>query len=495
MTEWLETQQTRRAMLRTTAGFFATLGLLPVPSIGYAQTPGKSPLSELPGSKVNADLTRYIPFVAPEREQEYLETHHLGLTRLPNGIQILAAPSLTEDSIAASIDLSLASGAYNDPKGKEGLHHFLEHAAANTLYSARASDLGTSVNAYTSIRAFGFTIQGISNPDIRQYGVWQFLDSFAKQYTNPFGHLADVSAEIERQRAIVKREIAERKSGKNEKISQFIRETFYASDNPLVTDTLGTPAIIDQISREELLRLASDIFITDGTNLIIKTSGPYEVSDILRAEFEGLLGPVPKHPKRANRVPYEWTSRLNPNYFNGGHYINTETITNGVMKVGLNWTFEGLPYSPEDYALEVFEGIVQDPVMDASRDAGLSYGSQTSAGTDPKHHHFSIGTKLDLGESLETQAAELLELTRTAIAQVPPDRFLVDERSRLRDLATPVSRSAINSGFIGGITNYGKIIDAAEIKARRLQVTEAQLKEWRERILDTPPAVVIHGVA
>lgn len=127
-------------------------------------------------------------FVPKDKERGYFESHDIEFHELANGIKVIGSTRNVDDTFNANIAVSFATGAYNDPRGKEGLHHLLEHLIINDELDDTASKLDARFNGETGSRTYRFTLGGPSHPDVHDFGVWPFLPGFRDTLSNPLGH-------------------------------------------------------------------------------------------------------------------------------------------------------------------------------------------------------------------------------------------------------------------------------------------------------------------
>ncbi|CAH9102787.1 unnamed protein product, partial [Cuscuta europaea] len=115
---------------------------------------------------------------------------------LDNSLQALLISDPETDKCAASMDVSV--GSFSDPKGLEGLAHFLEHMLffasekypLENSYSNYISEHGGSTNAFTSSEHTNFYF------DVNNDGFEEALDRFAQFFINPLMSADAITREI-----------------------------------------------------------------------------------------------------------------------------------------------------------------------------------------------------------------------------------------------------------------------------------------------------------
>ena len=125
-------------------------------------------------------------FVPEGQEDEYCRKHNIEFRRLPNGAVILGTPRKVEDKMHATVEFIFPTGAYFDPPGRSGLHHFLEHIITNGP-AFRAIEDHRHVSARASVETFTLLApNNAANSGFPDYGIWPSLHSIREILDDPF---------------------------------------------------------------------------------------------------------------------------------------------------------------------------------------------------------------------------------------------------------------------------------------------------------------------
>lgn len=150
----------------------ALLGASLLPAIGLAQAGASGP-------QADTEILRLVPHQSPNDRRSYR------YLTLPNGLRaLLVSDATTEQSAAA---LQVAVGSAQDPMGREGLAHFLEHMLflgtekypEPDAYQQFISKSGGRHNAYTSLDHTNYFF------DVRPEFLPEALQRFAQFFIAP----------------------------------------------------------------------------------------------------------------------------------------------------------------------------------------------------------------------------------------------------------------------------------------------------------------------
>jgi len=206
-----------------------------------------------------------------------------GRAVLDNGVRVLVRPSSALSIVA--VDCWLEVGALHENEAHEGISHFLEHMffKGSGRYplgamDRRVKEMGGYNNAATSME---YTHYYIVAP---REGWITALDLLAD-------HLADPvfpSAELERERGVVKEEIRRRNDAPDARLYTALSKAAFGS-SPYAREILGTSRSLDRIGRDVLLDWWRERY-TAG-RLVVVVAGDVEADAALEeveARFGGL---------------------------------------------------------------------------------------------------------------------------------------------------------------------------------------------------------------
>ncbi len=167
---------------------------------------------------------------------------------LPSGLRILSVPM--EHVYSVSLGLWVRAGSRQDPPGRGGLAHLLEHMVfkgtqrRSSLEIAQIIDaLGGQLNGSTSKEsAFYYT-------SVLDEGFGEALSVIADLVTQPRLDQKD----LERERLVVLDEIRGALDMPEEVVFLLLAEQMWGADHPLGLPVMGTPQAIREATHEELL--------------------------------------------------------------------------------------------------------------------------------------------------------------------------------------------------------------------------------------------------
>ncbi len=277
-------------------------------------------------------------------------------TRLPSGLRVVTHRMATVEtvSLGAWIDV----GTRHERAEVNGIAHLVEHMAfkGTRRRSARAiaeeiESVGGHLNAYTSreFTAFHATVlagdEGLGLDivaDILQHAV---LDA----------------EELERERAVILREIGQSNDTPEDVVFDRYQETAFP-DQPVGRPTLGTPQLVGAIERGDMVDYIARHYTAD--RIVVAAAGKVDHDDFVRragdafGSTEGAAGFAPE-----------------PAVYAGGDSREVRTQEQLHLLVGL----EGIPHAdPDYYALAVFSaalggGLSSRLFQDIREERGLVY--------------------------------------------------------------------------------------------------------------------------
>lgn len=194
-----------------------------------------------------------------------------------------------------TLSVHVPAGGRDDPPGKAGLAHFLEHMIFKGTgerdarrISFEAEDLGASLNAFTSEDQTVYEARGDAGSlaplsDILADIVW---------------HSRFPEDEIQLERGVIAEEIVMYHENPSDHIGDLMSAALWAP-HPLGAPISGTLESIARIGREELAGFSACHH--HDPDLVIAVAGPHEPAEVL-AQLEPLL---PEARDKAAASPYE----------------------------------------------------------------------------------------------------------------------------------------------------------------------------------------------
>jgi predicted Zn-dependent peptidase len=197
------------------------------------------------------------------------------------------------------IRFSFSAGAFNDPQGKEGLAHFLEHMVGNGSKSlpdkkavkefSRLYMLG-SKNAFTSHESTSYV--GKCLPEHSETVLKQMVEYISEPFIRP--------EDVEHERKVITQEAWQRYSNPKflKYAKEFIVNLYTGHERGRHGSPLGWPEAIANITREDLKDFHSHYYNKE--NLTLMLVGAFD-EKLLKA-LETILSPIPN----GKRNSQEW---------------------------------------------------------------------------------------------------------------------------------------------------------------------------------------------
>lgn len=211
--------------------------------------------------------------------------------KLKNGLQVLLIHDPKAQKAAVSLDVNVGSGA--DPKGREGLAHFLEHMLFLGTqkypqageYQAFIQRHGGSYNAYTSYNHTNYFF------DIQTAQFEQAFDRFAQFFIAPL-FLADL---VERERQAVFSEYAARLKDEGRRSLDALKAVVN-QDHPFAkfsvgsNKTLSTKGVTGSQLRDDVIDFYKTYYSADVMALVVAANNSL---DELEALVVGKMSKIP----------------------------------------------------------------------------------------------------------------------------------------------------------------------------------------------------------
>jgi len=192
---------------------------------------------------------------------------------LPNGIRLLFKYST---STITHCCLMVNAGARDEPEGKEGLAHFIEHLlfketerrSTNQILN-RLELVGADLNAYTT-KEYTCIHASLLN---------QYLERAMDLFEDLFFHSTFPDDEMDKERGVIQDEIASYLDQPEEAIQDDF-ELMLFKGHPIGNNILGTPASVDSLNRQDIEGFISDNYNTG--EIVFGVSGNYDFDKLIR---------------------------------------------------------------------------------------------------------------------------------------------------------------------------------------------------------------------
>ena len=191
---------------------------------------------------------------------------------LPNGIRLLHVPSASTISHACII---INTGSRDEPEGKAGLAHFIEHLifkrtekrSTNQILN-RLESVGADLNAYTT-KEYTCVHASFLNP---------YLDRTLDLFNDIIFHSTFPEEEMDKEKSVILDEIASYLDQPEEAINDDFEDMLFAG-NALGNNILGTTESVSNFTREDVLNFRRANYRTN--EIVIAVLGNYSLKNVV----------------------------------------------------------------------------------------------------------------------------------------------------------------------------------------------------------------------
>jgi len=388
--------------------------------------------------------------------------------RLPSGLYMLVEPMERVRSVALGV--WVRAGSRDDPPGKGGLAHLLEHMAFKGTMRRSALEIAQAIDA------LGGNLNGATGKEstffyttVLEEGLEAALEVLGEMLTQP--RLAP--EDLERERTVILEEIREAEDNPQDVALRLLFEQLWADGHPLGRPVLGTLEAVSRLSVEDVRGFFKQHYRP--ARMILAASGKLDCEELIgRVERVWPTGTDGELPRRVAPVP------------KAGLAVGERQIQQVHLALGFPTVRAG---AEERYGLEVLSAILGGGVSSrlfqrVREERGLVYtvASSTAYYTDAGALMVYAATEeRRLPEVLEIIWREIEDLSRTPPTEEEVARAVARLRgSFLLGLEDPSGRMF----RLGTNAALGReITPIAEVERRLLSVTPDEVRDLAARFL------------
>ncbi|ACI50106.1 processing peptidase [Gluconacetobacter diazotrophicus PA1 5] len=200
-------------------------------------------------------------------------TDQINVTRLPSGLTVVTERMERVETV--SFGAYVAAGTCNEHAEENGVSHFLEHMAFKGTDSRTAAgiaeeieNVGGHINAYTAREHTAYYVKLLKED----------LALGADIIGDILTHSSFAPDEVERERGVILQEIGQANDTPDDIIFDHFQETAFP-EQPMGRPTLGTEPLIQDMSRETLMRYMRTHYTT--ANTVIAAAGNLHHADVV----------------------------------------------------------------------------------------------------------------------------------------------------------------------------------------------------------------------
>ncbi|WP_231458535.1 pitrilysin family protein [Pedobacter sp. Leaf132] len=214
---------------------------------------------------------------------------------LPNGIRIMHVPSASTISHACII---INTGSRDEPEGKAGLAHFIEHLifkrtekrSTNQILN-RLESVGADLNAYTT-KEYTCVHASFLNP---------YLDRTLELFNDIIFHSTFPEDEMDKEKSVILDEIASYLDQPEEAINDDFEDMLFAG-NALGNNILGTTDSVQNFTRADVINFRKANYRTN--EIVIAVLGNYNLKSVI-AKGTKHFADVEENSPSLNRIKPE----------------------------------------------------------------------------------------------------------------------------------------------------------------------------------------------
>lgn len=373
------------------------------------------------------------------------------------------------ESECTAVSIHLPVGSRDDPPGKEGLAHFVEHMTfkGTEARDARAisfdsENAGASLDAYTSEDQTAYEARGDAETlplliDILSDMVWR--SNFPEQ-------------EIDLEREVIAEEIVMYHENPGDHISDLLSRSLWGNHS-LGQPISGSLESIQSIDRQTLLDFASRHHQRE--DIVIAVAGPHQAAEVI----ELLEARLPSTSPSLDSIPFS-KSAIPPQH-------EVERRDTQQLQLALAYRCFGRT-DPRRHALNLLgmilgEGASSRLFQHLREEKGLCY--QVSCDSSLLADTGSLEIHVGLDPAARNEAIRCIE---AEIADLASNGPCSDELSRVKRLAASQSRAGMEStaahaSWIGEcLIGHNKLDTPADALARTTAVTADQVRAVAQEI-------------
>lgn len=398
--------------------------------------------------------------------------HNIEEYQLKNGMRVILAENPKENRVY--MNTIYFTGSLNDPQGKGGLAHLLEHLAFKGTKDVPGEEFQRRLDQYTlsNNASTGYYATQYSNViRAEQKAINQILYLEAQRMQ----HLVLQDQFIPKEIDIVKREREVRLDNPSAVIRDQIMKAAYGNQH-LGRSPIGDLAELESIGLPELQQYYQNWYAPN--NAVLVLTGKFNKAQLIK-QIDQEFSPLQKRdlPQAAAKIEFD-LNRMQQRHFSvakGSDYI----YMNLYMQPKEQRLKTALAVAPYLYSLEP-SGKLYAPMVKS----GLATGVVAVNETDQERNIFLVGAEYPPQHAAQTVNKALIEQVETS-----PANFNATELQRIKDM----NKNAVNtllkssSGVMALISNYvidrdGKwqafFSDQKELQALDIQQVNQSLNEF-----------------
>ena len=388
-------------------------------------------------------------------------------TRLENGLTVASVEMPHMASV--SLGIWVGVGGRHEPVDLCGVSHFIEHMlfkGTRKRSAKRISEdvegVGGDINAYTSEENTCYFIKACHNRFHEMLDV--LMDMFLHSKFEP--------VEIEKERSVIKEEVAMYMDQPQQYVQDLLNETIWP-DHPLGRSVTGTDASVDKISREQILAFQKMHYVSENT--IVAAAGHLTHLTLLQA-----ISKYTKFFRKGNKAHFDPAPDLlrKPNI-----RLATRPIEQTQLALGIRVCSR---HDEERYCLRLLNALIGENMSSrlfqvVREDHGLAYSIGSSNILFDDTGALTITAGLDTDKTHAALKLIMKELKRFT-SELPSSREIRQARDYLIGQLELGLETTNNQMTWAGeqLLEYGKITDPELIKGRLFKIRPSEIRSFAQ---------------
>lgn len=432
----------------------------------------------------------FDPFVPIDQEAEYLARHNIELQFLPNGALAAFAHLSVDDKPQANLSITFPTGSYQDPEGKTGLAHLVEHLFA-TDSVAIAKRNNANFNATTYPEKMQIDLSGLASTRVRDYGVWPVIPGIFAKIADPTG-MSDPRFESEKQNIIL--EEMERQANWQFRAGKLTGLLLLDPNNPRAVGYIRDQGEVLNVTKDDVVEMIDRSLVPKDMVVTCYTYGDESLRRILKEEVVSRTLGLPREGIPSQRIDPILFGRINPDYKNGNIYAIDTGIDDGQMTITYHWLLPTPVYSRSIVAQQYILSSLEGRLFNFARAEGLSYSTAAQDGRFGNNLSVvSLFLQIPKRPTPESFARDLFKTLKDEV--IAPVREDQPESLRIiKDQALiPFDQYSKFQRILASYQDYGRVIDFEKEEEWVAQTSLSDLSGELDRLMSTDPAIFLVG--
>jgi predicted Zn-dependent peptidase len=431
-------------------------------------------------------------FVPVEAEGGYCRQHKINFQRLSNGVILVGIARDMAESVETSLNYRFGTGAWHDPKGKEGLHHLLEHLFNKNLFMM-AADYDCRVNASTSPEDMIEYVYGPISNQMMDFGIWPVLGLAHQMLMEPLKQFGDLNKILAIEKEVIAREILANESKHGWWVKDFLLRWLFGEDNPMTIYPPGKTESVRKLTGNDLELAVNQGMVANKLIISVVTDSGY---DVLNKLTNRLVDTFSQYPRRETVLEgFPWPAVEKQAKHKNQEIVKFNTgLKNGMVSIVFAWRYEHEVLSRESFALKGLGEFVEDRLFWLSRQNGWSYRSSAyPVGASDKSGFIIVQLDVPRADFSSKRMMVMLQEIQKGLLVGDEELKKISLRMQKRVQIRPVSSTARLNWLLFGLERYSRLVDIDLIINQYRDMRQEDLQKWLTLLTQTEPLMAAIG--